>query len=44
MTGMKEADSKKKEFFFNVEVVAQKWYLFIIFGCVGSSFLCEGFL
>ena len=34
-------------FFFNIYLLFLKNYLFVylfIFGCVGSSFLCEGFL
>ena len=31
-------------FFLNYFILFYFIYLFIIFGCVGSSFLCEGFL
>ena len=39
MQTMKSADKETMTFFFNYLFI----YLFI-YGCVGSSFLCEGFL
>ena len=42
--GTMDKDSETKDFFFFLKFHLKKKFYLFIYGCVGSLFLCEGFL